>query len=98
MVKRPLLAPLPDSAPRECLDIRPANRPVKVPALSLVVDAIESEAVFLDDTVEDDKGHDSSCIFAWHCYAVTLHTSTGTMLVKCWSDHICLTDHWRTGK
>ena len=46
---------------------------------------------------EDECGHDSSCITLWHCYSVTLHTSSETMHVKCWTDWICLSNHWRSG-
>ena len=39
---------------------------------------------------QDDKGHDDSCVTAWHCLTVTLHSDTETDEVFCWSNHTCV--------
>ena len=41
-------------------------------------------------TEEDEHGHDSMCLTAWHCLAATLHTETESKRVNCWSDYLCV--------
>ena len=38
---------------------------------------------------EDEKGHDSACLAAWHCYAATLHSDTESKSVSCWKNYLC---------
>ncbi len=39
---------------------------------------------------QDEKGHDKSCITAWHCFAATLHTESEDEDTYCWSNYRCL--------
>lgn len=39
---------------------------------------------------EDDKGHNSWCFTAWHCFAATLHTATDEHKTACFADHTCV--------
>ena len=34
----------------------------------------------------DEKGHNGTCITAWHCFTVTLHTDADSHDVNCWKD------------
>ena len=40
---------------------------------------------------EDEYGHDSFCLAAWHCATVILHTGTESHKVMCWSNYLCFT-------
>ena len=42
------------------------------------------------DNVEDEFGHDGSCLVSWHCLTAMLHTSTASKEVSCWSDYHCV--------
>ena len=35
----------------------------------------------------DEKGHNGTCITAWHCFTVTLHTEAESHDVNCWKDY-----------
>ena len=41
------------------------------------------------DGAEDEYGHSVWCYTAWHCETLTLHTSTKSKLVKCFSNYSC---------
>ena len=51
------------------------------------LDPEEMEAV--SGGQEDEYGHDISCITAWHCEVITLHTKTNEKAVNCWKDFSC---------
>ena len=42
---------------------------------------------------EDEKGHNTWCLTAWHCFSVTLHTETKEKFAACWSDWDCIAAH-----
>ena len=35
----------------------------------------------------DEKGHNGTCITAWHCFMATLHTEAESHDVNCWKDY-----------
>ena len=45
--------------------------------------------VLWDTKDQDEKGHNSWCVTAWHCDMATLHTETDSKEVSCWSNYTC---------
>ncbi len=46
---------------------------------------------------DDPIGHENSCVAAWHCYYVAIHTSEANNNTHCWSDYLCFGDYRTTG-
>ncbi len=42
-----------------------------------------------DTKYEDEYGHSDWCLTVWHCETVTMHTSTESKHVSCWSNYAC---------
>ena len=39
---------------------------------------------------EDEHGHDTWCLTAWHCLTVTVHTQSESKDVACWKNYDCM--------
>ena len=48
------------------------------------------KCIYHDDTrAEDEHGHSTWCITAWHCATATVHTESESQKDFCWKDYKC---------